>query len=180
MDPTGDDKPTTPATPATQGSLDELRALLAELDTAMLVTAQPDGSLRARPMAIQDPAALPDCDLWFVTAEDAPKVDEIERDAHVNVCAYRPSDRASISISATARIVRDPQLVQRLWRPDWRLWFSSEERTDGRIVILKLRVDHAEYWRPEGGRLRTLYSLARGALSDETADETLPPPKRIG
>jgi general stress protein 26 len=179
MDPTGDDKPTAPATPATEGSLDELRAHLAEVDAAMLVTAQPDGSLRARPMAIQDPAALPDCDLWFVTAEDAPKVDEIERDAHVNVCAYRPSDRAYLSISATARVVRDPQLVQRLWRPDWRLWFSCEERTDGRIVILKLRVDHAESWRPEGGRPRTLYSRARD-LSDETAQEAQPPPKRIG
>lgn len=177
MDPTDADAS---ATANAQGSLDELRAMLAELDTAMLVTAQADGSLRARPMALQDPSAVPDCDLWFVTSEDTPKVDEIERDAHVNVSAVRPSDRAYVSISATARIVRDPQLVQRLWRPDWRLWFSSDERTDGRIVILKLRVHHAEYWRPEGGRLRVLYSLARAALTDETADETLPPPKRIG
>jgi len=177
MDPTDADAS---ANANAQGSLDELRAMLAELDTAMLVTAQADGSLRARPMALQDPSAIPDCDLWFVTSEDTPKVDEIERDAHVNVSAFRPSDSAYVSISATARIVRDPLLVQRLWRPDWRLWFSSDERTDGRIVILKLRVHHAEYWRPEGGRLRVLYSLARAALTDETADETLPPPKRIG
>jgi general stress protein 26 len=177
MDPTRDDKQ---PQPAVEGSLEELRSLLAELDTAMLVTAQSDGSLRARPMAIQDPEQVPDCDLWFVTSEDTPKVDEIERDAHVNVCAYRPSDRAYISISATARIVRDPQLVQRLWKPDWRLWFATEERVDGRIVILKLKVGRAEYWKPEGGRLRVLYSIARAAFTDETADETLPPPKRIG
>lgn len=175
MDPTRDDTAQPP--PATKGSLEDLRSLLAGVETAMLVTAQADGTLHARPMALQDPSALTDCDLWFVTSEDTPKVDDIERDSHVNVSAYRASDQAYISISATARIVRDPHLVQRLWRPDWRLWFATAERTDGRIVILKLRVDHAEYWRPEGGRPGVVYSLTRAAHGDESGDET---PKRAG
>jgi general stress protein 26 len=163
------------------GSLEDLRAILAELDTAMLVTAAQDGTLHARPMAIQDPRALPDADLWFVTADDTPKVDEIERDAQVNVCTFREKDRTFLSISATARVMRDPALVQKLWRPDWRLWFGSSEPTDGRIVILKLRIHHAESWRPEGGRLVTLYSPAKAADEDaDDAEKGWNRPKRIG
>jgi general stress protein 26 len=157
-----------PAEP--RGSKEELRALLAGFDTAMLVGIEPDGSLRARPMGLMQ-ETLADCDLWFVSADDTHKTDEIERHVHVNVCCTRTRDRAYVSLSARARIERNPHEVQRLWQPTWKLWFGDERPEDGGIVLLKLDVERAEYWEPEGGRLRVVYEAPPESESDEAAEE---------
>lgn len=163
----------------TTGSLAELKRLLHDFDTAMLVTADRDGRLHARPMALQNDEELKDCDLWFVTADPSHKTVDIEAHHQVNVCCLRTRDKAYISISALARVENNPALVKKLWKPDWKIWFG-EKPADGTIAILKLSVQHAEYWQPEGGRLRVLYSLLKGMVTDETAEENLNPPKRIG
>jgi general stress protein 26 len=152
-----------------RGSKEELFALLAEFDTAMLVGIEPDGTLRARPMGLQHDK-LPDCDLWFVSADDTHKTDEIDRHHVVNVCCLRTRDRAYISLSARARVERSAHEVQRLWHPTWKLWFGDERPEDGGIVLLKLDVDRAEYWEPEGGRLRVVYAAPEEEPSDEAVE----------
>ena len=167
------------ATKKTAGSKDELLALLDEFDTAMLVGLEPDGTLRARPMGLQHDR-LADCDLWFVTADDTAKTDEIERHQQVNVCCLRTRDRAYVSLSARATIDRNPHEVRRLWQPSWKLWFGDEQPEDGGIVLIKLRITRAEYWEPEGGRLRVLYAMAKAYVEgDETVEDELNPPKVI-
>src|SRR4051812_32638894 len=96
-----DDSFDEPAEPAMeeQGNKEELLALLSEFDTAMLVTLEDDGTMRARPMGLQQ-ERLADCDLWFVTADETRKTDEIERHHAVNVCCLRTRDRAYVSLSA--------------------------------------------------------------------------------
>jgi general stress protein 26 len=161
-----------------RGSKEELLEMLGEFDTAMLVGVESDGTLRARPMGLQK-QRLGDCDLWFVTADDTHKTDEVERNHHVNICCFRTRDGAYISISARARIDRNTAEVRNLWQPSWKIWFGDEKPEDGGIVLLKLDIERAEYWAPEGGRLRVLYAIARGMLDDETAEENLNPPKEV-
>jgi general stress protein 26 len=159
------------------GTLTELRELLAELDTIMLVTRTPEGLMRARPMALQDLDAVKDCDLWLVTGEETPKVAEISEEHSVCVAALRSRDRAYVSISARADVQRNPAEIRRLWQPSWKAWFDGPD--DPRIAIMKLEVLRAEYWEPEGGRLRVLYEVVKGALTDQKADEGLNPPKTV-
>ena len=162
-----------------EGDRDELLSLLDEFDTAMLVGLEADGTLRARPMGLQH-QRLDDCDLWFVSADDTHKIDEIDRHHQVNVCCLRTRDRAYVSLSAQARIERSPHEVRRLWQPSWKLWFGDESPEDGGIVLIKLRIQRAEYWEPEGGRLRVLYAMAKSWLSgEETVEDELNPPKEI-
>jgi general stress protein 26 len=153
-----------------RGSKEELRALLAGFDTAMLIGVEPDGTLRARPMGLQH-EALAGCDLWFVSADETHKTDEIDRHHQVNVCCLRTRDRAYVSLSARAWIERNPHEVQRLWQPGWKLWFGEERPEDGGIVLLKLQVERAEYWDPEGGRLRVVYEAPPEEDEGEAAEE---------
>lgn len=129
------------------GSIKELHDFLKEFDTAMLVTLS-GNQLRARPMAIQNPDELSDCDLWFVTGDDTPKVDEIDKEHQVCACAYRARDRAYISISALARVDKDRAAIHRLYKPSWKSWFTGGP-DDPTITLLKLTVERAEYWRPK-------------------------------
>jgi general stress protein 26 len=172
---------TTPASreAAGQGSLDELLRLLGEFDAAMLVTLDAFGRLRARPMGLQLQEKLPDCDLWLVSADDTPKTDEITQHHEINLCCLRARDKAYVSISARARVERDPALARRLWRDDWKIWCGDERAADGAIAIVKLEVERAEYWEPAGGRLRVIFAAGPAADSDEASATTVKP-KRIG
>ena len=160
------------------GSIAELREMLKEFDTALLVTTTEDGLLRARPMAMQDLDELPGCDLWFVTSDDTAKVSEISYEKNVCVACWRTRDKAYISISARAEMERNPDLVKRLWKPDWQAWFPDGPE-DPNITIMKLTVQKAECWEAEGGRLRVLYSMLKATLKGESADAELNPPKEI-
>jgi len=162
----------------TTGSMRELLELLKDFDTLMLVTRAPDGTLRARPMERQDATQLADCDLWFVSAAETPKTDEIEHEHEVCVCAYNPKDRSHVSISARAWIERNHAEIHRLWRPEWSVWLP-EGADDGAVALLKLTIERADYWRPEGGRARVLYQAAKAKLEGAKAPEKLPPVKHI-
>ena len=160
------------------GNLDEMYGLLGEFDTAMLVTVTADEMVRARPMALQDHEDVADCDLWFVTEADTPKCKEIEHDRNVGVVCLRNRDSAYLSISAEAEIVRDRALIHRLWKPDWKAWFPNGPDEES-LAIIKLRVQRAEYWEPEGGRMRVLYEVVKALLKGERADAHMNPPKTI-
>jgi len=164
--------------PVQPGSLDELEELLAEFQTAMLTTVTPEGLLRARPMAVQEPHDELPCDLWFVTGIDTPKVNEIEHEHQVGVSCLRQKDGAYLSVSGLARVRQDPELVRRLWKPDWKIWFP-EGPDDPKIAILEMRVERAEYWEPKGGRLRVVYEIAKSLVKGEPAGANLPPRKKI-
>lgn len=161
-----------------RGSLVELKKLLQEFDTAMLVTSTDDGLLRARPMAIQEPAPELDCDLWFATSIDSEKMEEIARHPNVCVTCLRGRGSAYISISARASARRDRELVRKLFKPDWKVWWP-EGPDDPQIAFLEMQVERAEYWEPAGGSVRILYEMAKSLVHGEPADRNLPAPKRI-
>jgi general stress protein 26 len=144
----------------------------------MLVTMTPQGDMRGRAMATQDLDAVHDCDLWFATGDDSPKVEELEADPRACVTACRPSDRAYLSISAEVRRSRDRAEIERLWKPDWKAWFPDGPH-DPNITLLKLTVKRAEYWEPKGNKLRVLYDIARAVAAGKPADANLEPIKRI-
>lgn len=166
-------------TPYVQGNLDELKNLLQEFETAMLVTSTADGRMRARPMAIQKPDSAMDCDLWFVASIDSAKMNEIAREPRVCVtCLRGKHGSAYVSISARARVHRDPALVRKLFQPDWKVWWP-EGPDDPNIAFIEMNVERAEYWEPEGGSVRVLYEMVKSLVRGESADAHLPPPKKI-
>ena len=162
----------------TEGSIDELRDMLRGFDTVMLVTMGVAGLMHARPMAFQDLDERLDCDLWFVTSTKTAKVHELERDMQCAIVALKASDGSYVSIAATARCERNEAEVKRLYKPDWKIWFPKGA-DDPDIGLLKVTVLRAEYWHPEGGRMRVLFAMAKNLVQGRAADADLPPPKQV-
>lgn len=163
---------------APRGSLAELNELLRSFDTAMLTTLTPMGLLRARPMEIQAPVPDLACDLWFVTSLDSAKTDEIAHEHQVGVSCFRRQDRAYLSISAIARIRRDPELIRKLFKPAWKSWFPDGP-SDPRIALIEMQVERGEYWNPEGGPVRTLYETVKSLVTGGSAAAGRQPPKVV-
>ena len=124
----------------------KLGQLIADIQFAMLTTVEPDGSLRSRPMAThQDHNAGFDGVLWFFTKADAPKVDEVQKDQHVNLAYSSPEQSKYVSVSGVATLSRDKAKAKELWDPKYKAWFPGG-LDDPELALLRVDVDKAEYW----------------------------------
>ncbi len=148
----------------------KLTDLLRDVSVAMLTTTAEDGSLRSRPMGI--PKYEFEGELWFFTAIDAPKTDELAEDERVNVSLAEPKHERYVSISGRARIVRDPAKAKELWSPLLKAWFPGG-LDDPRLALLRIAVDHAEYWDAKGSKMLVFASLVKAAVTGT-------PPEHLG
>ncbi len=129
--------------PTREEAMRKLNQLIEGIEFAMLTTAEPDGALRSRPMATQQAEFAGE--LWFFTHDYTPKVDQIERDHHVNVSYSSPEKQTYVSVSGTARLVRDRQKIEELWNPILKAWFPKG-LDDPALGLLKVTAEKAEYW----------------------------------
>ena len=129
---------------------------------AMLTTAEPDGTLRSRPMATQEMDA--DGVLWFFTYADAPKVGDVEQQSQVNVSYSKPDDNTFVSVSGTAQLVQDRQKIKELWNPFVKAWFPNGQ-DDPNVGLLKVTVASAEYWDAPSGKMGALYTAAKNLVT---------------
>lgn len=153
-----------------------LREVVADFDTAMLVTRTKQGEVRARPLALAKPDegpealedVLEDGLLYFPTSLASPKIEEIAGDARVAVTMQ--DKRRFVSISGTARIVSDRGLVDRLWSESWKVWFPRG-KDDPELCVLEVVPTAAEYWDNKGGTgLAYLFEAAKAYVQGTTPD----------
>ena len=161
------------ATP-TQKKLDELYALIDDMEIALLTTRRPDGALVTRPMATQDQG--PHGDLWFVTNIETFKIDEIKHDPNVNLGYYNDGTKEWVSVSGTATISQDRALIRKLHQPDWKAWFEDEGGNrdggpdDPRLALIVVDARTVHYMKAKHSRPVTLFEIARGLVTGDTPD----------
>jgi general stress protein 26 len=144
----------------------KLKELIKDIQFAMLTTVEPDGSLRSRPMAAQSDAEVDE--LWFFTSTDSPKVNEVERDRHVNVAFADPNHNRFISVSGLATVIRDRDRIDEFWNPLHKAWFPLG-KDDPNIGLLRVRISHAEYWDTATSRMVQLAGLAKSIATGKPA-----------
>lgn len=146
----------------TNESVKKLGALIKDIEFAMLTTAEADGTLRSRPMATQQVEF--DGNLYFFTRADTPKVDEIEREHHVNVSYAEPKGQRYVSVSGTARLSRDQAKIEELWSPILKAWFP-EGLDDPQLALLKVTVSQAEYWDTPSSKMVQLAGFVKAMVT---------------
>ncbi len=141
---------------------EHVEKLVAGFDTAMLVTHTLDGGLRSRPLAIAE--AREGGTLYFSTAVDSEKVRELERNPNVNVVLQ--DGRRFVSLSGSARVVRDKALIERMWSASWKIWFP-QGKDDPTLCLLAVDLVEAAYWDMSGTKgLRYVYEMAQAYLTN--------------
>ena len=140
--------------------------LIKDIKMAMLVTLDEQGRPRSRPMQTQDVEF--DGTVWFFTDVNSEKVAEINANPQVNV-AFASANESYVSLSGTAEIVQDSAKTHKMWNPLLRAWFESAD--DPRIRLIKVDAESAEYWDTPGGKIASLISLVKSAVTG-TRDES--------
>ena len=131
--------------------LDDLYKLIDGIEIAMFTTRRGDGHLVSRPMATQE--RVSGTDLWFVTDVSSHKLDELELDAHVNLSYYNLKSREWVSVAGTATITQDRNLIEELYKPDWKAWFGTKPRP---VVLFEVAEALVTGTPPRVGEQRTL------------------------
>ena len=125
-------------------NLEKLRSMIKDIDFCMLTTIDEEGEPHSRPMSSNGDID-PNGDLWFFTGASSHKVSEVSRLPKVNVSFADPKNQQYVSVTGVARVVRDRQKIDELWRPEFKMWFP-EGKDDPEVALLRVSLEKAEYW----------------------------------
>ena len=154
--------------------INSLLEMIRDIGIAMMTTRRDDGHLVSRAMATQE-KQVPGADLWFMTTQETHKLDELEREPHVNLAYYKDRTREWVSVSGLARVTREPALIRKLWAEDWKAWLPGEgdprhgTPDDPRIVLIGVDV-HSATWFQARSQPVVLFEMAKGWIGGKQPD----------
>jgi general stress protein 26 len=141
----------------------ELWEKLEGVRPAMMTTVDNDGSLRSRPMWTQGDSF--DGSLWFFTADDAPKAEELAMNPQVGLSYAAPDKDLYVSVSGRAEVVHDQAKIEELWNAFAEAWFP-DGTDDPHLALVRVDVDHAQYWQDKKPKLLQLAEVVIAMVRD--------------
>jgi general stress protein 26 len=140
-----------------------LHDVVDDFDVAMLVT-HTANTIHARPMAITH--MDDDIGAYLVTDINSLLVDEICGNPKA-VLTFQ-SARKFASVRGELTVLRDRQLIEKLWKEAWKVWFPAG-KSDPHIALLKFEAHEGEYWDNAGMQgLTYVYDVAKAYMTGET------------
>ena len=140
-----------------------------DIKIAMLTTAETNGQLHSRPMYTHKPEE--GGTLWFFTEKDSAKIDEVQREQHVNLGYSSPSDNLYVSISGIATVVNDRTKIKDLWSESLRSWFPKGS-DDPNISLLKIDIERGEVWDQPSNVLVNAFGYVKAVATGERYQPT--------
>ncbi len=113
-----------------------------------------------------------DGNLWFMSANDSHKNKEINQDAAVQLLFQGSSYSGFLSIYGTASISTDRKMIEELWKPTMKTWFT-EGIDDSRITVIRVRPTDGYYWDTKNGIAVATVKRLYGAVVGETYDDSI-------
>ena len=136
-----------------------------DVRVAMMTTSEDDDSLRSRPMYTQQVGF--DGELWFFTADDSGKVEEISREHQVNLSYAEPKNSRYVSVSGVADLVKDRSKIEELWSPMLKAWFK-DGLDDPHLALLRVRITEAEFWDDTSNKMSQFVGMVKAAVTGDT------------
>ena len=129
---------------------EKISALVKGIHICMMNTANPDGSIDSRPMALQNTPF--DGKLYFLTRRSSAKVDEVEQDRHVTLTFAEPSDQKYITLKGRASVSQDHAKVHELWNSMYKAWFPKGPE-DPEIAVVRVDVSEGDFWEASSSKV---------------------------
>jgi general stress protein 26 len=129
-----------------------------------MLTTQFSGGLRARPIE-----ARADRDaglIFFVTDVHSAKDDEINAAPDVGLVFIDPKDKAYLSITGRARVMRDTAKTEVVWRKTDEVWWPGGP-TDPDVCLILIELLTAELWDGPASNAIAAFEFAKARLTGE-------------
>jgi general stress protein 26 len=147
---------------AAQESTDRVWDIIEKVGVGMLTTHSSRG-LRARPVE-----ARPDRKqslIWFVTDVRGSKDDEIETNPDIGLIFIDRDDKAYLSLTCRATVLRDPDKAAEIWKKTDDMWWQGPR--DPNVRVLRVEPVTAELWDGPSSTLATVYEIAKARITGD-------------
>lgn len=144
-------------------NIDRVWDIIEKVGVCMLTT-QFAGGLRARPLE-----ARPDREagvIFFVTDIHSAKEDEIESAPDVGLVFIDPDDKAYLSITGRACVMRDAEKTKAVWRKTDEVWWPSGPSSPD-VSLLRIEPLTAELWDGPASTAVTAFEFAKAKLTGQ-------------
>lgn len=139
----------------------KLQAIVDAARTVLLLSHGEGGKIVGRPMALQK--SKRDSMIYLAANLDSKKVLEVQQDPRVSIAIHDHVGTAMIS--GTCHVSQDRQLIDELWRDDWRVWWPKG-KSDPDIAILVVEPEEATFWDQDFGHgLSYLYRYVKARVT---------------
>jgi general stress protein 26 len=128
----------------------------------MFTTVDAAGTLRARPLTVLEMGL--DGTLWFFIAASGEVAREVSAHPQVSLALSDPGDNRYVALSGSAYLVQDREKVEALWNTMAGAWFPGGP-DDPNLALMRVDVDEAGYWEPEGTKIGQFVSIYKAALT---------------
>lgn len=141
---------------------EKIATLVKGVHICMMTTLAEDGSIDARPMALQNKPF--DGTMWFLTRSTSEKVDEVRKDKHITLTFAEPSDGKYVTLKGKAYASEDRSKIHELWNDVYKAWFP--DGPDGPdIAVMRVEIGSGDYWDSNSS---TLVRYAKIAIAAAT------------
>ena len=147
------------------GALPRVLELIRHIRVALLTTFDHDGAFHTRP--VQTLLVEDDGTLWFFTDQRSGKAGELRADLRIGLGYADVAANRYVAVSGVGTVQRDPRKAQELWQVEQRAYYPDGPR-DERLGLLRVEIDHAEYWIAPG-RASYLYAALKAAATGTPA-----------
>ena len=138
--------------------------LIKDIKFGMLTHRHSDGSLQGHPLTTQNKSIDEGSALYFFISQKSEMATQLRADGNVNV-AYADTDADSyVSVAGQASLSTDRAKLEALWSPLAKAWFPGGV-TDPDLLLLQVKITHAEYWNVKDSKVTQLFKIAVAAVS---------------
>lgn len=110
--------------------------------------------------------------LWFLMASDSHTVQELNRQAQVDLFFQGSAHSDFLHLTGTAALSRDPARIKQLWEPVLKTWFTEGEN-DPRITVVQVTPTRGYYWDNKHGNIVAGVKMVLGAATGQTLDDSI-------
>lgn len=146
----------------------ELWSHLDKMKVAMLCTMHKDGHMHSRPMHHVDQKKDFDGTIYFYTAIDSDKVEDIKTDPHVCLNYADHPREDYMCVTGKTSVTQDKSLIEKFWSPMNKAFFDGPD--DPRLCMLAIEVETAELWDTASNRMVQFFEFMKASLTNGKPD----------
>jgi general stress protein 26 len=152
-------------------AVEKIKQLVEKAGTCFFCTNMHAGQpFSTRPMAVQK--TDDHGNLYFLSASDSVHNAEIENNPMVQLLFQGSSYDSFLTLYGEATISRDEDLIEELWNPMMKTWFT-EGKDDPRITIITITAAEGYYWDTKHGKMVSFVKRLVGAATGNTLDDSI-------
>ena len=154
-----------------QEAIEKIKILIDKANSCFFCTKiKSNQSFSTRPMSVQE--VDDEGNLWFLSAEDSHKNDELSEDPYVQLLFQGSQYSDFLSVYGKASVITDKAKIKALWKPVLKTWFTEGEN-DPRITVIKVKPDEGYYWDTKHGIMVAMVKRLAGAIVGKTLDDSI-------